>query len=272
MVDNNQIIVPFLKWAGGKRWLISVNSQLFPSSYNRYIEPFLGSGAVFFHLNPRQAVLSDLNLELIETYQAIKKDWNRVARILSRHDKNHCESYFYKLRKHRPRTIWSRAARFIYLNRTCWNGLYRVNLNGDFNVPIGTKDRALLSSDNFSGIAKTLRRAELACSDFEPIIDIASKGDFIFVDPPYTVKHNLNGFVKYNEKLFSWDDQIRLSKALARATSRGAKILLTNADHPSILDLYKKKFSMNKISRRSVLAGKAAARVQTTELIVSNYL
>lgn len=274
MVDSNdnQIIVPFLKWAGGKRWLVSSNSRFFPNSYNRYIEPFLGSGAVFFYLNPRQAVLSDLNSELIETYQAIKEDWARIVGALSQHQRKHSEKYYYKVRAQCPRTIWGRAARFIYLNRTCWNGLYRVNLNGEFNVPIGTKDRVILDSDDFRAVSVALKHTHLVCSDFEAIIDKAKKGDFVFVDPPYTVKHNFNGFVKYNEKLFSWDDQIRLSEATIRAAARGAKILLTNADHPHVFNLYKKYFSTTTVSRRSILAGKSEARVETTELIVSNYL
>ncbi len=131
--------IPFLKWAGGKRWLTKTNLNLFPISYNRYIEPFLGSGAVFFNLHPKESVVSDINADLINTYLAIRTDWEKVCDKLKKHEKRHSQEYYYEMRGSNPYSISGRAAKFIYLNRTCWNGLYRVNLKGIFNVPIGTK-------------------------------------------------------------------------------------------------------------------------------------
>lgn len=270
MVEDNQIIVPFLKWAGGKRWLVSSSPKIFPQKFNRYIEPFLGSGAVFFHLRPKVAILADKNEELIETYQAIKSDWQRVLSHLRRHQLNHSKKYFYDIRERRPKTSCGRAARFIYLNRTCWNGLFRVNLQGQFNVPIGTKTNVLLDSDDFASISKLLTHVLLKCSDFEEIINLATEDDFVFVDPPYTVKHNHNGFIKYNEKIFSWEDQERLSAALHRAENRGAKFLMTNADHRSVRSLYR-DYSVSSLSRASILAANPSFRSITSELVVSNY-
>lgn len=268
-MESTQLL-PFLKWAGGKRWLASGHTDLFPDEYNRYFEPFLGSAAVFFRLQPTNASLSDTNSELIETYQALKDDHLLVRRYLAEHNRQHDEKYYYQIRSCEPRSKYTRAARFIYLNRTCWNALYRVNLNGQFNVPKGTKDSVLLPTDNFAEVSRKLQNARLICCDFEQQIDEAGDGDFVFADPPYTVKHNLNGFVKYNEKIFSWDDQIRLRDSLVSAASRGARILLTNANHRSIRDLYRHEFNISKAMRHSVIAASANKRSQTSELLISN--
>jgi len=269
-MDESNILIPFLKWAGGKRWLVSNYSSLFPQNYNRYIEPFLGSGAVFFHLQPKDAILADRNDALIDTYTAIKNNWKLVHRYLKTHQKYHSKNYYYKIRESKPSGIYSRAARFIYLNRTCWNGLFRVNQKGEFNVPIGTKTKVLLDTDNFSQISELLKRVQLLKSDFEKVIDSAKKNDFLFVDPPYTVKHNHNGFVKYNQHLFSWEDQIRLKDALVRANERNVKILITNANHPSIKSLYKNVFNSQSVLRNSVLSGRSKYRGPVNELLLTN--
>lgn len=195
-------LAPMLKWAGGKRWLAQHYPEVFPKRFERYVEPFAGSAAIFFHLRPASAVIADTNRELIESYAAVRDDWAKVVRILRRHQKLHSRDHYYRTRSASPRDPYARAARFLYLNRTCFNGLYRVNRAGSFNVPIGTKDSVLLSTDDFQGWAELLLSTNLYVSDFEAIIDSTTKGDFLFADPPYTVTHNLNGFVKYNEVLF----------------------------------------------------------------------
>lgn len=261
-------LTPFLKWAGGKRWLASSIQEQMGSFSGRYIEPFLGSAAVFFHLRPKAALLNDANSELIETYKAIKSDHQSVVDLLSYHHRHHSKDYYYKMRSYAPRCLFRRAARFIYLNRTCWNGLYRVNLDGNFNVPKGTKSSVLLPSDNWLDVAKSLKRAQLFSGDFERIIDKAREGDLIFADPPYTIKHNFNGFIKYNESLFSWDDQVRLSFALHRAKQRGVSIISTNANHKSVRALYDGSFDMNVIERHSVLSGDPKFRGKFQELLI----
>lgn len=265
-----QTAEPFLKWAGGKRWLVSGYSHLFPRDSGRYIEPFLGSAAVFFHINPASAILSDSNPDLINTYIVIRENWELLETALERHQDRHCESHYYSVRSKIPTNLIARAARFLYLNRTCWNGLYRENRAGQFNVPIGTKDTVLLDTDDFYAASIRLNSAELVCCDFEETIDRAEPNDFLFVDPPYTVKHNINGFVKYNQKIFNWDDQVRLRNALIRARKRDVLIMVTNANHESIQDLYR-GFSQQAIFRRSTIAANSANRGQAEELLITTF-
>lgn len=266
---QNKRLKPFLSWAGGKRWFVNNHADLLPRSYDKYIEPFLGSGAVFFYLRPKQAILGDSNTELIETYRTLKDDWKLVDRYLKEHHRKHSNDYYYRMRSFSPRSFASRAARFIYLNRTCWNGLYRVNLKGNFNVPVGTKTSVIFKDDCFEKVSKALQGVEFQATDFEVIIDRATKGDLVFVDPPYTVRHNNNAFIKYNEKLFSWSDQVRLFKALKRAKNRGAKIIGTNAYHRSIINMYKQSFKTRSLSRISLISSKAESRKKFKELIIS---
>lgn len=267
LTNKNDMVTPFLKWAGGKRWFVEKYSHYFPKSFNRYIEPFLGSGSVFFSIQPKDSILSDTNKELIETYEAIRDSWCKVYSTLKYHQKNHSTDYYYKVRSAKPRTAHTRAARFIYLNRTCWNGLYRVNSKGKFNVPIGTKSSVLLDTDNFEVTSRILKKPVLASDDFEKIINVAQKNDFVFVDPPYTVNHSSNGFIKYNEKLFTWEDQIRLAESIKRAYKRGATVCLLNADHQSIRDLYL-EFEQIPLSRKSVIAANSKHRGTFSELLV----
>jgi DNA adenine methylase len=269
--ENNHKLEPFLKWAGGKRWFVKKYSEILPKKFNTYIEPFLGSGAVFFYLQPGQSILADTNEELIRTYLAIKNNWKRVYDNLRLHHSKHSYRYYYKIRSSKPKTDYTLAARLIYLNRTCWNGLYRVNLNGEFNVPKGTKNNVLLNSDNFEKYSKSLSNSQIVVSDFEKIIENAEKGDLIFADPPYTVKHGNNGFIKYNESLFAWEDQIRLYESLSTAHRRGVKFLLTNAKNESVIDLYKNNFTLISMNRSSVIAAKNSHRGRIQELVIKNF-
>lgn len=268
---ENPVVVPFLKWAGGKRWLTSAHSNIFPTQFNHYYEPFLGSGAVFFSILPAQATLSDINPELIACYKAVRDDWAAVRIQLELHHQKHSKEYYYQIRQQKPSEPIAKAARFIYLNRTCWNALYRVNLKGEFNVPIGTKNNVLLNTDNFEEISKHLSNTTITNLDFEEVINQAKENDLIFADPPYTVKHNFNGFVKYNERMFHWDDQVRLSKSLIDASARGCKIIITNAHHPSIMDLYKDHFKLSVAYRSSVIAASSDRRGKYEELIIKNF-
>ena len=168
-----------------------------------------------------------------------------------------------------PETFAKRAARFIYLNRTCWNGLYRVNLDGRFNVPIGTKSAVLMESDDFESVSEALRRADISHADFQISVSQAKAGDVVFCDPPYTVRHNQNGFVKYNEDLFSWADQIRLRDVLRTARDRGARVFITNADHESIRELYGQDFDIQEFERYSSIGGAKAVRGNYSELLIS---
>ena len=190
-----QIVTP-LKWAGGKRWLLPKLLEVFPAAFDWYVEPFAGGASAFFGLAPKKAVMADLNSDLITTFAAIRDEPDDVWRRLEQHARRHTNSYYYEIRACQPRCAAGIAARLLYLNRTCWNGLFRVNTRGEFNVPRGTKNTVLLPTDNPYMLSKALRNAELICSDFEMIVDCAGRGDLIYADPPYTVRHNLNGFLK----------------------------------------------------------------------------
>jgi DNA adenine methylase len=261
-------IASFLKWAGGKRWLANRFRHLFPRDFKNYYEPFVGGGSIFFFLRPARGQISDSNAELINLYKMLKRAPLEVWRTLRRHALNHSDAYYYEIRSSRPRSEVGQAARMLYLNRTCWNGLYRVNRQGEFNVPRGTKNTIIFDEDDFEAVASALWRIRIRCCDFEESIDDSKKDDFIFLDPPYTVRHNNNGFIKYNEAIFSWDDQVRLNQAVARARRRGVKILLTNADHGPLREMYRPLGALHSLSRESVIAGSSEGRKPTTELAV----
>ncbi len=263
-------LIPFLKWPGGKRWLVAQHAHVLPPTYDRYIEPFLGGGSVFFHLQPERALLGDTNRELIGVYETVAWRRKQLESRLKEHQRKHGQRHYYQIRAAIPDDPVERAARTLYLNRTCFNGMYRVNHEGQFNVPKGTKTAVLLDTDDFAAAAALLRRAELRVSDFEPLIDGAEGGDFVFADPPYITGHADNGFVKYNETLFKWEDQIRLADALARARDRGVAVVATNASHREVRNLYEERgFALTKLKRYSSISGKANGRAHLHELVIT---
>jgi DNA adenine methylase len=260
----------FLKWPGGKRWFISGYATVLPTTFGRYFEPFLGGASVFFYLQPEQAVLGDTNADLIELFKVMAWKRKRLERLLRKHQEGHGKRYYYRVRDTIPTDRVEQAARTLYLNRTCFNGIYRVNHAGQFNVPKGVRKTIVRETDDFATAARLLRRVELRVSDFEMLIDEAQRGDLVFADPPYIVGHNNNGFVKYNEKLFKWEDQVRLAKALHRAWDRGVKVVATNACHPAIEKLYPQpSFSLRRVKRYSSISADAEGRCQFQELIIT---
>jgi DNA adenine methylase len=173
-------IKPFLKWAGGKRWLAEHADFALPSFAGRYIEPFLGGGAMYFATQPKTAILSDANEKLVETYHVVRNECSALVALLKYYDREHCSELYYRERSMVHTTPLLRAAQFIYLNRACWNGLYRVNLKGQFNVPIGTKDWIVSESDDFPAVSLALADAEIYHADFEESVDLARDGDLLF--------------------------------------------------------------------------------------------
>jgi DNA adenine methylase len=257
---------PFLKWAGSKRKIIGSLRELIPSRYGRYIEPFLGSASLFFHLQPTSAYLADSNSDLIDTYTAIRDKPEAVIRFLKamRVDRD----YFYSIRSNMSRGQYKRAAEFVYLNKTCWNGLYRVNLKGQFNVPYGDpKGSRVFAPENILACAAALSHPDIIVrkADYSQVENIAVAGDFVFFDPPYVTTHNNNGFIEYNENIFSWDDQVKLAALCERLTSKGVKVLVTNANHDSLKELYF-RFESQEIIRQSTLASNSKYRRQVTEI------
>ena len=230
--------VPFLRWAGGKQWLARAMPALTPPSYSRYFEPFLGGGSAYFSLQPAAAHLTDVNPELIRTFRAIRDDPQRVIANLKRW--KYDRQVFETVRSLRTRTDSSSAARFIYLNRTAFNGIYRVNRKGQFNVPFGHfTNPQLCNHERIETCSQALNKAKVIDAvDFEDATATAGRGDFVYFDPPYSTGHNNNGFVKWNSKLFFWTDQERLAALATRLTHRGVHVLVSNADHPAVTELY----------------------------------
>lgn len=259
---------PFLKWAGGKQWLAATLAPLVMKG-GRYYEPFLGGASLFFAALPPQAYLSDINHDLIDTYAALRDSPQVVLRHLREWRYNKRE--YYAVRRATFHGSAKRAARFIFLNRTCWNGLYRVNGEGQFNVPIGRFKRPrVLDRRILLGASAALRRARLSTSDFEKAVESARAGDFVYLDPPYTVKHDNNGFLRYNQRLFTWSDQERLARVAARLSTLGCRVVVTNAHHRNILSLYP-DFHITTLLRKSMLAGDAAERSTVREVLLSSF-
>ena len=269
---NSKSLLPFLKWPGGKRWLISKYSHCLPKQYNRYFEPFLGGGAVFFFLNPSQATLSDINQELIQLYQVMRDDYLGLAQSMRKHQELHCKEYYYDLRSKHFTESLPAASRLLYLNRMCFNGMYRVNREGQFNVPIGTKQNCIYDIDQFSTYSERLKNIEIGTADFCITIGKVARDDFVFVDPPYTIAHNQNCFIKYNEQLFTWEDQKRLVKALCSARDRGAYVMATNANYEALKRMYSDNgFYVNVVKRFSIISSKIDNRKEQEESLITSY-
>jgi DNA adenine methylase len=262
---------PFLRWAGGKRWLLpTVRRLLEGHQVLRYVEPFLGGGSIFFGLGLGvESHLTDLNQDLILVYSVVKDNPESVASILKSYV-NDSETY-YAVRSQEATSREIAAANFIFLNHTSFNGIYRVNLAGKYNVPYGRRANTMMPTlPSLVAASRSLADSTVTAGDFAPALEGCQEGDFAFIDPPYTVAHNSNGFVKYNEKIFSFQDQIRLRDSVSRAAERGAKFVVTNADHASIRELYEGTGLIREVSRGSSVGGSGAARGQTTELLITN--
>ena len=260
---------PFMKWAGGKSWLIQQYPELFDIQYNNYIEPFLGGGAVFFGIQPSSGIISDSNEELINVYTIMRDHPQELSDQLIKHNAQHNKEYYYFIRSARYTDPLDRAARTMYLNRTCFNGLYRVNKKGEYNVPIGTRNSCLNGIELFDEYSERLKNIQIICCDFTSTIEKASCDDFLFVDPPYLSIQNRLMFGKYNSNLFSWDDQERLYDSFLRASEKGVKIIMTNVYDDSIRELYS-DFSVRTIERRSSIAGNASKRKMINELLITS--
>lgn len=263
--------LPFLKWPGGKQWLSKIISSNVPISYKTYYEPFLGGGAVFFELQPSNAVLSDINDELICLYTTMRDHPVELSQLLMNYQKKHSKEFYYSMRKKRCRKDINKAARLLYLNRTCYNGMYRVNKRGLFNVPIGTKSNIIYDVELFEDYSKLLENAELLSGDFEAIIDRTKENDLVFADPPYVMSQS-GIFTKYNGRLFNWEDQKRLFNALSKAKKRGAYIVATNVCCDEIKEMYiGGNFYVYEVSRICTVAAKAEKRQSINELLISSF-
>jgi len=262
---------PFLRWAGGKSWFVKYLKDYIPVDYNTYHEVFLGGAAVFFNLNyAGTSYLSDLNKDLIDTYIQVRDNVELVINELKTFQNN--KDTYYKIRGEKYTEEYKKAAQFIFLNRTSFNGIYRVNRNGNYNVPFGFR----YTIDHI--IEDTLRKAStklsdtiLISQDFESAVNNIKRNDFVFIDPPYTVAHENNGFVEYNQKIFSLEDQYRLYDALKKLKDIGAYFVLTNAYHVKIKEIYDGIGDFNILTRHSTIGGKGAKRENIKEYIIKNF-
>ena len=273
MVNASQVdgckAKPFLRWAGGKSWLIKYTDQLIEAGkIAGYHEPFLGGGAVFFSLPKiKRTHLSDINPRLVETYKQVRDNVEDVIDLLKKHKNN--KDYYNAIRHKKFDCEKKRAAQFIYLNQTSFNGIYRENLDGLYNVPYGHRAKDFVQEDLLRAASNKLQGTYVRAHEFDSKHHFIKEGDLIFLDPPYTITHNNNGFIKYNKKLFSLDDQHRLAGFIEKIIRKDAYYILTNAAHSEIKKIFKANQPI-KVSRVSRVGGAYAPRGKYSEFIFTN--
>jgi len=231
---------PILKWAGGKTQLLPVLLPKVPLQYDRYVEPFVGGAAMYFAIQPEHALISDSNPELINLYRCVADDVDAVIEALRLHQNT--AEHFYRIRSLKWDELdpFAAAARMIYLNRTCFNGLYRVNRHGEFNVPFGGyKNPMICDADNLRAASVILKRADIRCADYLEVLNgEVQPGDFVFLDPPYVPVGDYGDFKRYTKEQFYDEDQLRLATAVRQLSDRGCYSILTNSNHPRVHELY----------------------------------
>jgi DNA adenine methylase len=268
---------PIVKWVGGKSRLLSQLSPLLPPgvALMRHVEPFVGGGAMFFARRPTRALLCDVNPMLIATYEAVRNDAEALIEQLERLAREHDARAYYRVRERynrgRKLAAAQRAAMFIYLNKTCFNGLHRVNRRGEFNVPAGRYDNPrILNEDALRAASAELSRAELMCSGFERLLTTAKPGDFVYLDPPYEPVSQTASFTAYAQDGFGREDQLRLRDVFAVLDRRGCKLMLSNSDVPFIRDLYA-RWNIARVSASRAVNSDPSKRGPVQEVVVRNY-
>ncbi|MBD1927902.1 DNA adenine methylase [Trichocoleus sp. FACHB-90] len=281
--ENKNITKPFLKWAGGKSKLLEQYKYYFPTNFKNYYEPFLGGGAVFFYINQafhKKAVLTDINNNLIETYLCVRDNVEHLIELLSHHQIKHNKAYYYEMRSLSYNTDLERAARLIYLNKTCFNGLYRENSKGKFNVPIGRYvNPAICQPDLLRSVSIALQSAVIDVRPFEDILKYANSDDFVYFDPPYHPLSDTSYFTAYSRYSFNEDNQIKLRNVFAQLAAQGVKVMLSNSDCTFIRELYSddKIFQANNlptihtISASRAINSNPQKRGKISEILVTSY-
>ena len=266
---------PIVKWVGGKRQLMFELLKNRPKSYNRYFEPFIGGGALFFELSPQNAYISDMNEELINLYSVVRDDVYELIDDLNKHDVS--KEYFLKIRnldrtpKYHGLSDVAKASRFIYLNRTCFNGMYRVNSQGQFNVPFGNyKNPRIVDAENLINCSKLLKNTEICCADFSEILYKVKKGDFVYFDPPYVPLNETSCFTSYTKDGFDLDMQFKLRDVCDELDSKGVMFLLSNSDTKLVNELYS-NYEIKKVFASRAINANSNGRGKVTEVLVRNY-
>lgn len=271
---------PFLKWAGGKRQLLPTIAKFIPTKYTEYYEPFVGAGAVLFSLQPQECTINDTNSELINCYQVIKEHPEELLALCQQHQENNSKEYYYKLREQdrqddfKDRSSIARAARIIYLNKTCFNGLFRVNRQGQFNVPYGKyKNPTIAEPSVIRAISNYLKRSQVRIlnGDFERAVAEAKEGAFIYFDPPYHPLSPTSSFTGYSTNGFGEDEQVRLKQLCDRLTARGCQVLISNSAAPFIKDLYKDpRYEIVEVKAGRAINSVSSQRGKINELVIFN--
>lgn len=266
---------PFLKWAGGKARLLEQYAPHMPHDFERYHEPFVGGGAMFFAMSPDDAVLSDVNPRLIETYRAVRDDVDGLIERLHEHRRRHSKAHYYASR-HRfnePRSDGGtdRAALFIYLNKTCFNGLYRENASGGFNVPMGRyTNPAICDEATLRAASRVLQDVELRVSGFVDVLERAEDGDFVYFDPPYVPLSATSSFTTYSKGGFDMSMQIELARTFAKLARRGCRVMLSNSDCEAVRELYA-GWRIESISAARSISRKGRGRGPVGEVLVCSW-
>ena len=273
---------PFVKWAGGKRQLIPILNESLPESFGTYYEPFLGGGALLFHIlterNGQRCSISDLNSDLVLAYTTIRNRIDELISSLKVHERNYkkkSKSYYYSVRESNPRSEIEKTSRLLFLNRTCFNGLYRVNSKGKFNVPLGKYTNPnIVNEENLRAVSDILQSSRVAikCRDFESVLQDAKKGDLVYFDPPYQPVSNTANFTSYTNKDFTIDDLDRLAKLCKKLDSKGCNVLLSNSDSKEVEDMFSNKsWKVNKIQANRSINSNSKKRTGHFELLIKNY-
>ncbi|HRY36964.1 MAG: DNA adenine methylase [Candidatus Paceibacterota bacterium] len=283
--DSARIIAekpkPFVKWVGGKRQLLAQFRRMnlyppenFDPKNSKYFEPFVGGGAVFFDLLPEEGFLSDLNKELVITYNVIKNDLEKLIVSLKKHKTD--KDYFLEVRAQDPNKLSdvAVASRFIFLNRTCFNGMYRVNSKGGFNVPFGKYTNPLIcDEDNLRKVSKALYNIDIKHQDYKEVLKKAKKGDFVYFDPPYYPVSKTASFTSYTAETFLEKEQTELRDTLVELNKRGCFVMLSNSDTPFINKIYSgiKGVRINKVQAGRAINSNGSGRGKITEVLITNY-
>lgn len=276
-MSKNKLVSPFLKWVGGKRQLIKTIENLIPQNYTRYYEPFIGGGAMLFHLQPRTAIINDSNSELINTYNVIKDNLEELVIDLKKHENN--SEYFYSIRaldrskEFDNLTNIQKASRIIYLNKTCYNGLYRVNNSGEFNTPFGNyKSPNIVNEITLKAVNRYLNENDIRILnlDFKISLRNIRRNAFVYFDPPYDPVSKSSNFTGYVQGGFNESDQIRLKETCDSLNERGVKFLLSNSSTDFIRELYRDYQIINIKANRSINSV-ATKRGEVDEVLVRNY-
>ena len=275
IIEEKIKIKPFLRWAGGKRWLTKFIKDLLPDNFNNYHEPFIGGASIFIYLKSNgiiknQSFISDFNSELIKAYEILQKKPNELIKNIKKL-KNTKDEY-YKIRDTNPHKDINKATRFIYLNKTSFNGIYRVNRSGKYNVPYGYRNgNNIFDFDNMLKLSELLNdNVVLQSGDFDIVRENILPNDLVFIDPPYTVAHENNGFIEYNQSIFTWEDQERIANLLEHINNIGAYFIMTNAAHKSIDNLFHQFGTRHIVQRHSLIGGNGASREKVNEYIYTN--